>query len=118
VSGWGGGSILDAAEFASGATGGYLDLGTAEPAPGQGASTQLDAGYGIATKAGGTLTLLGGAGDGGGSDPARIDVGGGTSTYAGVITLTGLVITDLPTSDPAVLGALYSLAGVVKVSAG
>lgn len=47
---------------------------------------------------------------------------GGTVLTIGSITLTAsgtnLVIAGLPTSDPAVAGALWSNAGVVTVSAG
>lgn len=47
---------------------------------------------------------------------------GGDSLVLGSITLTvsgsNLIITGLPTSDPAVAGALWSNSGVVTVSAG
>jgi len=56
---------------------------------------------------------------------ANVDVSinqGGTVLTIGSITLTAsgtnLVITGLPTSNPAVVGALWSNAGVVTVSAG
>lgn len=47
---------------------------------------------------------------------------GGNSLVIGGITLTvsgsNVIITGLPTSDPAVAGALWSNLGVVTVSAG
>lgn len=47
---------------------------------------------------------------------------GGTILTIGSITFaavgTNIVVTGLPTSDPAVAGALWSNAGVVTVSAG
>lgn len=47
---------------------------------------------------------------------------GGNSLVIGAVTLTvsgsNVIITGLPTSDPAVAGALWNNAGVVTVSAG
>jgi hypothetical protein len=47
---------------------------------------------------------------------------GGNSLVIGAVTLTvsgsNVIITGLPTSDPAVVGALWSNSGVVTVSAG
>ena len=54
----------------------------------------------------------------GGNTPAAVSAT--TLTTTGTLTINGttIVISDLPTSDPAVAGQLYSNAGVLTVSAG
>ena len=51
-----------------------------------------------------------------------LDVADGGSVVLGDVVLTvsgaNVIITGLPTADPAVAGALYSDAGVLTVSAG
>lgn len=62
---------------------------------------------------GGQADLWGGDGNAGGTEGARITAKGGTATDPG-----GIFVRGIPTSDPLVAGQIYSLAGVLKVSAG
>jgi hypothetical protein len=117
--GSGGQAVLQAADGVTGFNGGNAILS------GGGGN-----GGGGPQATGGVFTALGGLGDGTPGDLELFGggVGTGTGMRGGDIKLlptqgdgagrNGQVIVTIPTADPHVVGALYSTAGTVKVSAG
>jgi hypothetical protein len=95
---------------AGGGNGGEITLDGGVSGGGQ---AHLQGGAGASGASGGSVLLHGGAGDGGIHDGARIELLGGSPTADGLLVLTGV-----PTADPAVAGAVWSDAGTLKISAG
>ena len=119
---------ITATPGANGAASLYMGSGDSDPDGGGGALVR--AGSGLASgKYGSNVFLMGGNG-GSGSTGAAISVDGGDENGdgqggdlrvvagSGSSGRNGLVFLNLPTSDPAVAGALWSNLGVVQVSNG
>jgi hypothetical protein len=108
-----GGTLFAEAGTSGGSAGALfgLDGGTAS----LGGQGSLVGGQGGAGASGGSIRLSAGQGNGGDAAGPQITLQGGGPTTGddGLLILTGV-----PTADPAVVGALYTAAGALMVSAG
>ena len=106
-------AVLQAVAATSGFNGGQVSVvgGACADSAHNGGGIYITPGAHSSTGAGGEIVLTGGTSSGGAGGNVQITAGSGA-------TAGHIILANLPTANPNIVGALYTAAGVLKVSAG